>query len=181
MKHATHTSTKPQAFTLVEMLIVVAIIALLMGILVPALGKARDTAKSVVCKSNLKQLATAFRTYAEDYRGFAPDEITSMVWNIVLLPYADDVNVFVCPADIDKDDAIGFTSYSWRDSFEVDDPDAALDGKNLLSTIASNIILVFDSEPDWHEEGSRNAALIDTSAGSFTNDQFDENMSIAAW
>ena len=51
---------------------VIAIIALLIGILLPALGKARDSAKSMACKSNQRQLATATQIYALDFNGKYP-------------------------------------------------------------------------------------------------------------
>jgi prepilin-type N-terminal cleavage/methylation domain-containing protein len=56
-------------FTLVELLVVVAIIALLLGILLPALGKAREMAQSVKCLTQVKQLAQAGFMYAEDNEG----------------------------------------------------------------------------------------------------------------
>jgi prepilin-type N-terminal cleavage/methylation domain-containing protein/prepilin-type processing-associated H-X9-DG protein len=59
-----------RGFTLIELLVVVSIIALLVSILMPALGKAREQAKNSVCKSNLKQLATAFYYYVEKYNTF---------------------------------------------------------------------------------------------------------------
>ncbi len=61
------------AFTLVELLVVVAIIGLLLTILVPALGKARELARGAVCSSNLHQLALANATYTNDHGGhYAP-------------------------------------------------------------------------------------------------------------
>lgn len=58
-----------QAFTLVELLVVISIIALLVSILLPALGQARAQAKSTVCKSNLRQLALANIGYAMENDG----------------------------------------------------------------------------------------------------------------
>ncbi|MBL8758748.1 MAG: type II secretion system protein [Phycisphaerae bacterium] len=58
-----------RGFTLVELLVVIAIIALLVSIILPAIGKARLTAQQTICMSNLKQIGIAYNGYAYDNKG----------------------------------------------------------------------------------------------------------------
>jgi type II secretory pathway pseudopilin PulG len=60
---------KKRAFTIVELLVVVSIITLLVGVLLPAIGKARDSARVNTSKSNLRQIGIAHKTYAADWAG----------------------------------------------------------------------------------------------------------------
>lgn len=60
---------KRHGFALIELLVVVAVIALLMALLVPALRSAREQARRAVCLSNLRQLTLAWQTYAQEYDG----------------------------------------------------------------------------------------------------------------
>ena len=67
---------RARAFTLVEVLVVVGIIALLVSILLPALSKARESANLIVCGNNQRQLMTAFRMFSGDHQGFLPGGYT---------------------------------------------------------------------------------------------------------
>lgn len=61
-----------KGFTLIELMIVIAIIAILAAVLVPNFMRAREASRLTACKSNLKNISTAVETYSNDYDGLYP-------------------------------------------------------------------------------------------------------------
>jgi prepilin-type N-terminal cleavage/methylation domain-containing protein/prepilin-type processing-associated H-X9-DG protein len=75
-------------FTLVELLVVIAIIALLMGILLPALGRARELARRAVCMANVRRLSISIKLYIDNYDDrFPPDRLRDPAAFITVGPY----------------------------------------------------------------------------------------------
>ena len=104
-------SQKLRGFTLIELLVVIAIIALLLAILMPALGKVKEKAKEVVCKSNIKQWGYIFRLYTADNDGRFMAAISGAApgggtWIFSLKPYYGELGakMALCPVATKSED-----------------------------------------------------------------------------
>jgi prepilin-type N-terminal cleavage/methylation domain-containing protein len=136
---ALRTKSRSRGFTLVELLVVMAIIALLVAILLPSLQRAREQARLVQCQSNLRQIAMSFLMYANDNQQCGP---TSPVpnsidseWMLLVRQYlklpaiattnwgdpttwaVDKCKIFQCPSTYPTVMMWGTSSYGSNDFF----------------------------------------------------------------
>lgn len=148
-----------KGFTLIELLVVIAIIAILAAMLLPVLSKAREAARSAVCKSNLRQTGLALMLYANDFGGYIPKNYywigsgdpplggnNEYTWAFVLLHYnyIPNYKAANCPSYPDDpavDDMFETFGINLDYSLRVNYGECRLTGlKN-----ASNIIMLADS------------------------------------
>ncbi|MFA5292749.1 MAG: type II secretion system protein [Phycisphaerae bacterium] len=93
-----------KAFTLVELLVVISIIAILLAVLMPSLNKARGLAKRTICASNLRQWTIAIASYGNDNNGYFPYNGTSCPW---------------CPANSSLDSDGECKTHGWKAGTDI--------------------------------------------------------------
>ncbi len=122
----------PRGFTLIELLVVIAIIAILAAILFPVFAKAREKARQTSCLSNVRQLTTAFLSYAQDYDERLPtvrfgDGVYPAwpwetwpgsvdwcgVYTHAVMPYMKSAQILQCPSDNETDRWAGVNGMSY--------------------------------------------------------------------
>lgn|GEM_PF-498765 len=117
------------AFTLVELLVVITILAVLMGLGVPAVQRSLEKAHATTCISNLRQIGLALSSFASDHEQELPDLVLLgrsaksedvPVMDTVLLPYTgNSTDLFHCPSDNKKFFENTGCSYFWFGTYST--------------------------------------------------------------
>jgi prepilin-type N-terminal cleavage/methylation domain-containing protein len=110
-----------RAFTLVELLVVIAVIGILSGLLLPVLGRGKTGAQSIQCVSNLRQIGMALTLYVQDNRdrlpvcaGYLPSQQSNLPpITLTLFPNQKTNLLFRCPSD-KENFPVELTSYEWN-------------------------------------------------------------------
>lgn len=150
----------PHGFTLVELLVVISIIAVLLAVLVPAMNKAREQSKRLICRTKLKQIGYAINLYAENNNNFMPGAMEVWIprygrfayyWHETIGPYLSESaswrtedgklipqEIYRCPS-VSRGDTSKHFSYAmneymgWRDRNIMDNSYITVNVSNIKS------------------------------------------------
>lgn len=145
------------ALTLVELLVVLAILGVLIALLLPAVQQARAAARRASCKNNLRQLGLAIAQYTNSHDGHFPrtSHVADRSWVYTLSPYLEKVDAMrICPEDELRDERLEnegtsyvLNEYLVREVFDSDDQLVSVDRIDDLDA-TSQTIIVFEAAED---------------------------------
>jgi prepilin-type N-terminal cleavage/methylation domain-containing protein len=149
-----------RGLALIELLVVVAIIAVLAGLILIGVSRARSSTRAVQCLNNLRQIGSGFQTYAMDNSGRLPDpQAHETTWESMILKYLSSTAVLRCPADEEIYPSLG-SSYDWRDT---GDKTTSAAGRSIHAC-RPDAVLAFESLPGWHRRRMMQVVRLDGSA-----------------
>ncbi len=164
-------------FTLIELLVVITILAILAGMLLPALNQARAKARQISCTGNFKQVANAWQMYTSDYREWCPPAQTGFLfpvddprhsfsnaaaqnvgWCALLMPYVGEPNVAPGPYTnrLKKNSVIGCPEKPYERQYSTSISSYIMNSVGIYSNFARIGVDTYSpgGEAGWYEEGN---------------------------
>jgi prepilin-type N-terminal cleavage/methylation domain-containing protein/prepilin-type processing-associated H-X9-DG protein len=151
---------RQSAFTLIELLSVIAIVAILAAILIPVVGIVRQKAALAGCKSNIRQVSMALLTYAQDHKRAFPPVVSDFkgrgyAWSNLLQNqgYITDTGVYRCPGDSLNTTESSCRSYAYCVTAMTGGLQAPAEAVTRLSVVqnASRQYML----TEWHDTGNQ--------------------------
>lgn len=186
-----------QGFTLIELLVVIAVIAVLMGILMPALGAARKQAWGATCQSNLRQIGVAGEMFAQDNDqqlprgGGYPDDTEprpiqshmTVRWYLGFMKYLGEhnqadgdfrnVKMYRCAAYPDREQALGYVINSWGTAANPDEDVLYMTSRDKVRDRANRVYLAD------HEDGPGRPIITNSTGDGFQNCDISQESHLA--
>jgi prepilin-type N-terminal cleavage/methylation domain-containing protein/prepilin-type processing-associated H-X9-DG protein len=179
-----------QGFTLIEMLVVLAVIIILISLLLPGLRGARDAGRTAVCLSNQKQISAAVANYANASKDTIPREGTDVVeangdetrrryricWPVALRPFLDD-RVTI---DQDPNDLFANAPY-YSDPARPKDNHKIHYVVNSMPMVVRGVVDVTARDHYWYRRGPQQMARMQTPAATVYMTEFSDDANLSVW
>ena len=170
--HSSRTGSLPAAcqrgFTLAEVLVVIGVVALLLALLLPALGRARASARAAHCASTMRNIGQAFHAYAQDNQGYVPRTYAPWKreyfphWMLLAGPYLNPDLRWQRASSLEPEN-VRFGEQLLREFEGFRCPAHPLDGEIAGAFVVN--AFKFESQPEWDPDGPVKLTKVNNTSG----------------